>query len=252
MYYTLTTNPAIDMNIRSKGIFSKRINRTSDAVYTPNGKGINVSFVLEHFGVSSGILGFFGGFSGEYIVKEIEERGFSVFPIWVDTPTRINVFLNDGNQEYKFVNDGASVSRKKQLEMLECIKTLSDMDYLGVSGSLSAGMEPEYYDEILKICQAREIPVILDISSSRLKELLRYHPLLIKPNDEEIRAIFGMTMENEKESIAVLDHLHMKGAQNILLTMGEKGSYFSNGVSIYKKDLIFQMVYRFIIVKLIP
>ena len=108
--YTLTTNPAIDMNIITDGIRSKYVNRTSTTVYTPNGKGLNVSFVLQHFNVPSTVLGFFGGFSGEYIVKEIEKRGFKSHPVWVEDLTRINVFLNDGEQEYKFVNGGSFVA----------------------------------------------------------------------------------------------------------------------------------------------
>ncbi len=61
MIYTLTTNPAIDMNICTNGLEAKKVNRTFGAVYTPNGKGLNVSFVLGHFGVPSTIMGFFGG-----------------------------------------------------------------------------------------------------------------------------------------------------------------------------------------------
>ena len=48
MLYTLTTNPAIDMNISTRGIVPGAVNRTFDTVYTPNGKGLNVSFVLKH------------------------------------------------------------------------------------------------------------------------------------------------------------------------------------------------------------
>ena len=53
MIYTLTTNPAIDMNITSDTLSHDHINRTRDAVYTPNGKGLNVSFTLKHYGVDS-------------------------------------------------------------------------------------------------------------------------------------------------------------------------------------------------------
>ena len=42
------------------------VTRTRNAVYTPNGKGLNVSFTLDHYGVDTTILGFFAGFSGEY------------------------------------------------------------------------------------------------------------------------------------------------------------------------------------------
>ena len=81
MFYTLTTNPAIDLNITSNGLIKKEVNRTRDAVYTPNGKSVNVSFVLKHFGIDSCVLGFFGGFSGEYILTECEKNGLKTVPI---------------------------------------------------------------------------------------------------------------------------------------------------------------------------
>lgn len=233
MIYTLTTNPAIDMNIITDGIRSKYVNRTSTTVYTPNGKGLNVSFVLQHFNVPSTVLGFFGGFSGEYIVKEIEKRGFKSHPVWVEDLTRINVFLNDGEQEYKFVNGGSFVSRDKQDEMLDIIKSRKDMDYLSISGSLPPGISPEYYEEILSICNDKSVKVILDVSSPKLRELLRFRPYLIKPNDEEIAEIFGIVMKSEPDIVDALGYLHEKGAQNILLTLGEKGAYFSKGKDIY-------------------
>lgn len=104
MIYTLTTNPAIDMNICTNSIERKIVNRTHDAVYSANGKGLNVSFVLKHFGVDSKVLGFFGGFSGKYIVDETRKKGIEIFPVEVEDTTRINIFLNDGDGEFKFVN----------------------------------------------------------------------------------------------------------------------------------------------------
>lgn len=232
MIYTLTTNPAIDYNISTDGIYPKVVNRTFDAVYTPNGKGLNVSFVLNHFHHPSKILGFFGGFSGEYIVNETKKRGYQVLPVWVDDITRINIFLNDGTQEYKFVNAGSMVHEKQKQEMLKMIAQADDMEYLIISGSLPKGVNPDYYDDIMKICQEKDVRVILDISSNKLSELLSYHPYLIKPNDEEVELIFGLKMENENDMIKAIDIMHQKGAKNILLTLGEKGAYFSDGKQI--------------------
>ena len=177
MIYTLTTNPAIDMNVYSDGLKEKQVNRTFGSVYTPNGKGLNVSFVLDHFGVPSKIMGFFGGFSGDYIVEESQKKGFEVVPVWVDDITRINIFLNDGNTEYKFVNEGAFVNKSKQKELLQKIEEIHDMEYLAISGSLPKGVETDYYDEIFNICQKKGIEVILDVSSPKLADLLKYHPL---------------------------------------------------------------------------
>ena len=233
MIYTLTTNPAIDMNISTNGIKRKLVNRTSNAVYSPNGKGLNVTFVLGHYGIESKILGFFGGFSGKYIVEESEKRGFDVLPTWVEDTTRINIFLNDGSDEFKFVNSGSYVNEKQKLDMLDKIQSLEDISYLSISGSLPPGIDDNYYEDIFKICENKSIKTILDISSPKLKELLQYNPYLIKPNDEEIKDIFGIIVRDEEDIKDVLKLLHLKGAQNILLTLGEKGSYFYNGKSIY-------------------
>lgn len=233
MLYTLTTNPAIDMNISTQGIRPGAVNRTFNAVYTPNGKGLNVSFVLKHFGVSSKILGFFGGFSGEYIINESEKKGVSVIPVIIQDTTRINIFLNDGTQEFKFVNEGSKVTTEDQRIMLELLCNIEDMEYLSISGSLPKGIEPEYYKNILDICLQKKVKVILDISSPKLKELLVYHPYLIKPNDEELEEIFGITVEGDSNIKEIMDSLHKQGAQNILLTLGERGLYFSDGVNIY-------------------
>ena len=154
-------------------------------------------------------------------------------PEWVDDTTRINIFLNDGEKEYKFVNEGSFVTEENQFQLLKMIKEARDMDYLSISGSLAKGINTAYYDQILEVCQQKNVDVILDISSPKLAELLKYKPLLIKPNDEELKDIFGIDLKTEKDMINALDFLHKEGAQNILLTLGDKGSYFYNGKNVY-------------------
>jgi len=233
MLYTLTTNPAIDMNLVTAGVEPKKVNRTLETVYSPNGKGVNVSLVLKHYGVDSVILGFFGGFSGRYIIEEVEKIGVASIPTWIEGDTRINVFLNDGKDEYKFVNSGCYVERSYQESLLALVESADEMEHLSISGSLAPGIDPNYYEEILKVCEKKGVKVILDISSPKLRDLLAYKPYLIKPNDEELEEIFGLKIKNEIDVKKAFDYLHERGAQNILLTLGEKGSYFSNGDDIY-------------------
>ena len=136
MIYTLTANPAIDYNIACDGLSANTVNRTRNAVYTPNGKGLNVSFTLNHYGVDTTILGFFAGFSGEFIVKGAEALGVPVKPVWTDGITRVNVFLNAGpDTEYNMVNAGAAINAANEQEMFELIDSLDDMTCLVISGS---------------------------------------------------------------------------------------------------------------------
>jgi len=231
--YTLTANPAVDLNVTADRIASGQVNRTRDPVFTPNGKGLNVSFALKRFGVPSGIMGFFGGFTGEYITAYCKKSGYPMVLIGIDEITRVNFFVNGEQSEYKFVSEGPFVPEDKQEQLLEQLRTRQDLEILSIHGSNAKGQREDFYDSVLEICRKRNIPVVLDISSPKLKTLLRYRPLLIKPNGEELMECFRLSAENEAEVITALRSLHAMGARNVLLTLGKKGAYFFNGKGLY-------------------
>lgn len=238
MIYTLTTNPAVDINVTSDNTLSNRhVNRTHNAVYTPNGKGVNVSFALEHFGIDSKILGFFGGFSGDFIVDGAR-KVCEVEPVYIDGITRMNFFVSTPDGEYKFPNAGAPVSKGKQEEMLGLLRQAKDLDCLVVSGSLSPQIEPSYYDELIDVVHKNGADFVLDISHPHLADLVKKRPLLIKPNDDEVAAIFGFDVSCEANILAALEKLHELGTQNVLLTLGGKGAYFSNGEHVWQASAV--------------
>ncbi len=233
MIYTLTMNAAIDLNLTCDQVEPDKVNRVSESDYSPNGKAINVSIVLDHFGVESVAMGVFGGFTGKHIIECLEEKGINVHPFYIDGSTRINVFVNDDNKEYKFVSKGGGVSQEVKDDILQVIGATTNMKYLVVSGSLPPGVESEYLDQIMTTCQENSVKVILDISNKHLSSLLLQKPLLIKPNDDELMNVFGLRSSNLEEATDSIHTLHSLGAQNVLLTLGSDGMYFSNGESIY-------------------
>ena len=238
MIYTLTLNTAIDMNIHCQGLIPYSVNRTSHTEYSPNGKGVNVSIVLHKFNKPTCALGFFGGFTGKYIVEELTKMQIQTMPCFIDDITRINIFINDGQKEYKLVGKGPFVPDNKKAEMLNIISNLEKNSYLVISGSLPNNIESDYYQSIIELCHKQNIQVILDISHPKLKQLLTYHPLLIKPNDDELNDIFGLKTQTIEQVITAIETVHSFGAQNILLTMGSKGLYFSNRQHIWFCDAV--------------
>lgn len=233
MIYTLTLNTAIDMNISCDPITPSAVNRTHHTEYCPNGKGVNVARVLGHYNQPAHIIGIFGGFTGRYIVEELLKEKFKVTPAWVNQPTRINIFINDGEHEYKLLNPGNHVDDDCKLQVLHHLGCLNEGDKLVISGSLPPGIESSFYDEILTICRDKSCEVILDISHPVLKELIKQEPLLIKPNDDELAEIFGLEVVTRPQVREAMTFLHQSGARNVLLTMGAKGLYFSDGTDIW-------------------
>ena len=235
MIYTLTANPAIDYNISCDGLTPNCVTRTRDAVYSPNGKGLNVSFALHHFGMDTAILGFFAGFSGRYIVDGARAKGVEVHPVWTDGITRVNVFLNAVDREYNMVNAGAAITPDDEEAMLRLIGSLDDLECLSISGSRPPGTSDDLLARVVRLAGELGADVVLDISSPQLVDLLDERPLLIKPNDDELHDIFGLEVRAGDDASAVdaLDALHAAGARAVLLTLGGDGAYFSDGASVW-------------------
>lgn len=80
MIHTLTLNTAIDMNIFCDPLKPSAVNRTRHTEYCPNGKGVNVSLILNHYQQPTHIMGIFGGFTGRYIVEELRQKKIKVTP----------------------------------------------------------------------------------------------------------------------------------------------------------------------------
>lgn len=234
MIYTLTANPALDMVERCHGLVANAVNRTYDASYNPNGKGLNVSYTLKHYGVDSVIMGFFGGFTGDFIVNGAQQRGCRVRPVYVDGITRVNVSINDGTNEYHFPNEGCVVPRDRQMQLLNLIDDIDDLECLVISGSLPPQVAPRFYDEVIDRVKAKGADFVLDISIPMLADLVRKRPLLIKPNDDELATIFGVDVSSEAAMGRALMDICGMGAQNVLLTLGGDGALFCDGVHLWK------------------
>lgn len=223
MIYTCTLNPAIDLFVALEDLKPNIVNRTFDEDYQANGKGINISFVLNMLGLQSTALGFIAGFTGHYIQDELRKKGVQTDFIEVDGITRVNVFVH-GPEEFKIVNRGPVIPASKTEAMLDKIRRIPEESYLFVSGSLPLGMSDAVYVEIAKIAQEQRIKLILDISSQRILDCLPYQPFLIKPNDEEISSWFGQSSLSKEKLIKKGTQLLEKGAQKILISRGEQGS----------------------------
>ena len=222
MFYTLTANPAVDMTTSCGGLLPDTNVRTGGASYTANGKGLDVSYALKKFGVDSIALGFFAGFTGKFIVDETMNMGCLCRPVWIDGITRINCYVNDGEHEYGILNPGPALKRQDQEELYKILDTAGDLDCLVVSGSLPPKATPDFLEKVM------------DLSSSKLKELAHKKPLLIKPNRHEMADIFGIEIETDDDARRACAKAHEVGVQNVLLTMGSRGSaYFSNGEDIW-------------------
>ena len=94
MIYTLTFNPSLDYIVTVPKFTCGVVNRTTEEIIFPGGKGINVSMVLKNLGFENTALGFYAGFTGMELKRLVADKGIHAEFIPVDKGmTRINVKL---------------------------------------------------------------------------------------------------------------------------------------------------------------
>lgn len=232
MIYTITLNPAIDLVIITKKLEPNAVNRTEKFELQPNGKGVNVSFILKKMGIKNMATGIGGGFTLDYITAGLKEKGIRTNFLKVKEPTRINVFTRvlDQNREYKEVNPGPEVNEKIQEQFLKYLKTtLKERDTLIISGSVSRGIKQDYLVKIARITADKKVKLVIDSSSKAVLDTLEYHPYLLKPNDQELASFFDIDEKLDQKTIIKLARkLINAGCENVLVSLGESGAALIN------------------------
>lgn len=232
MIYTLTLNPSLDYILELDEIKPGKLNRTNKEAVLPGGKGINVSQVLKNFGVDNKALGFLGGFTGDYIEKVLHSSGIETDFVRIKEQTRINIKLKAG-QETEINARGPEIT-EENFEMLKGrIYGLSKNDTLILSGSVPHSMPETTYEELVKICHEKGINFIADTEGIYLEKILPYRPFLIKPNHHELGDLFDTVITGCDEAVHYGKKLVDRGAQNVIVSLADKGAVFIN------KEIVF-------------
>ena len=231
MIYTVTLNPAIDYVMHPLTLDMGFTNRSSSEEIHCGGNGINVSTLLNELGVINVAFGIVAGFTGEYLVSRLQEKGISCNFVKLDRGnTRINVKMN--GIVMTIVNGmGPKIPLKKVDELLGRIDGLAPGDTLVLTGSIPKSLPEDMYDIIMKTLEGRGIRFVVDAPGSLLMESLDRQPFLIKPNNHEVGRIFGANPETPEECIPFAKELHERGAQNVIVSCGGHGAllYDQNG-----------------------
>lgn len=233
MIYTVTFNPAIDYVIEVDNFRSGIVNRVKNNEKFAGGKGINVSRVLNNLNVKSIVLGFVGGFTGNFIEDSLERQGIKTKFIKVAEDTRINVKLKS-TVETEINGSGPNISSENLNELFKIIENLTSDDYLVLAGNVQKSVPYNIYSVIQKKCILNNVKVIVDTTGDALVATLTSKPFLIKPNNHELSEIFNKDLKSEEEIIVYGKKLIDMGAQNVIISMAEKGALLISKTGVYK------------------
>jgi 1-phosphofructokinase len=224
MIYTITLNPSVDYYMESNKVKLGALTRTTGCYIAPAGKGINVSVMLNTLGVKSTILGFFGGFTGDYLLEQLRRYlHIHLKPTKIQGQSRINVKLIH-DQETEINALGPEVSGSELNNLLNQLNTLSSKDLVVISGSTTANDKTGLIEQIVKYLIQRKIDFVLDVSGPELKKLIKYEPKIIKPNLPEFQYLADTDSDDPKKLAGLAKKVADITKHTVLLSLGEKGA----------------------------
>lgn len=224
MIYTVTFNPCLDYVVRTGELDFGHTNRSFAEEYSVGGKGINVSIVLSNLGLENKTLGFTAGFVGEYIKSEVKKHGIaSEFIDLPDGISRINVKIKSG-VETEINAQGPDIPSECIDELFAKLDKIISGDTLVLAGSIPKSLPDDIYQRIMARLSDKGIKIVVDATGDLLLNVLQYKPFLIKPNNDELAEIFGLSDITQDQIVECAKKLQQKGAVNVLVSMGKHGA----------------------------
>lgn len=233
MIFTVTASPSLDLIMELSGpVIAGQTSRAVKEELRPGGKGINISIMLKNLGIDSTALGFVAGFSGDELMRLTMAAGIKTGFIRVRRGrTRINLRMREqlseaGSRDTRINGLGPAVAADDINYLVRKVSALSAGDCLVLAGAVPPSLPQDIYTTFCKAVENKGVDVIVDCPPSLLHAVLPWHPLLIKPNLNELKNYLNQEQATEQEIVAAAHAMQSEGARNVLVSLGEDGAIF--------------------------
>ena len=170
------------------------------------------------------MLGFIAGFTGREIERLALECGSDCDFIVLDEGySRINLKISAADETA--VNGmGPAIPDDKLQALMAQIDGMADGDTLVLAGSIPAALPNDIYERILRRLEGRSVRVVVDATGDLLKNVMKYKPFLVKPNNFELGELFNTVLKTDEEIAECARKLQDMGARNVLVSLGGDGA----------------------------
>lgn len=241
MILTVTLNPSVDISYRLEHLEMDSTNRVKDISKTAGGKGLNVSRVLKQLDQEVVATGFLGGSLGNFIREEIGKIGIGDLFVHSQDATRNCIaVIHDEGKQTEILESGPRIKTSEAEDFIKQFQeVLKVVKLVTISGSLPQGLDKNFYNDLLRIANKNNTPVLLDTGGSLLKSALnsQHKPFLIKPNKDEMADLIGKDFVNENQLIEALKNPLFTDVEWIVVTLGSEGGIIKYQNDIYKASV---------------
>lgn len=235
--YTVTLNPSIDVTIWTDGLDDDAVNHVLDERREAGGKGINVSRVLNDFGVDTVCLALAGGENRVEFSRFLQEDNLRFELLETRGAVRENITLRHADTTVKINRQGQPLSRILLGALMALLRArVHNNDIVVFAGSLPENMQIQDYIELILSVKSLGALVVVDNDCLTLDDYRRITPWLIKPNIHELQRIMGQTLTTDDEILKAVKSLQALGIHNVLCTLGARGMVLVSANGVYRAN----------------
>lgn len=221
---SVTLSPSIDVTLWLDGLRTDEANRVTDEMRGVGGKGINVSRVVQSFGLDNLCLAVAGRDNYSEFCGYLEEEGLRYELLQVEGVVRENLTLRYDEETVKINRKGLALSTMLIGALMALIQSrVHPGDIVVFGGSLPENITVQDYVELILAVKKTGALVAVDTDIFTLEHYRRISPWLIKPNIHELRHIVEVDGTTITDVVAAARRLGEAGVENVLVSLGGNG-----------------------------
>jgi len=234
---TVTLNPAIDITLMADSLEADIANRVMGEMRQGGGKGINVSRVVDSFGVETVCICLVGNNNAREFAEYLKEAKLKYDFVEVGGAVRENLMIRCGDRSIKLNRKGPSVSGETISSMTALIKRhIREGDIVVFGGSLPENMPVNDYVDMIVAVKNCGVFVVVDSDCLSAEDYRRISPWLMKPNIHELKNIVSMADDSPLVADELSEYaekaaklLCESGVENVLVSLGGNGVVYVGG-----------------------
>lgn len=201
MIYTITFNPALDINGDVESLIPNEKNYVKNEKHTPGGNGINSGVIAHRLGSKVMLTGFLGGANGDEIINLLDPNDIKHNFVKISENTRMNLTINNllSHQQTRLSFAGPSIKAGELNQLLDKLKKVGADDIVILGGSLPPGISASFIVKLIKKIKEKKAFCIVDMPGSILKKVIKAKPDFIKPNLTEFQELVGCNLKTIKD-----------------------------------------------------
>ena len=201
IFLCVCLNPVIQETIVFDSLSLGEVNRTSIHRTDAAGKGICAARVLGQVGEKAIHLSHLGGPTRGHFLSLCAEDDIELAWVEAEAPIRSCVTVVDKarNCATELVEEAEPVGEAcSELLVERFALLLPRVDVVLLSGTVAAGYTPGIMGRLASLATAAGKGLYLDIKGRDLLDCLRFRPVCVKPNLEELSATLGYSPESTR------------------------------------------------------